>query len=208
MNDFAAQLPHTIDTLAEQGWVVLDDFLTEQEVAALLAEGQGRQAAGEFHQARVGRAEGRSVRTAVRGDNVRWLDPAQRSAASQCYWQRMEALQAELNRSLFLGIQSGEFHFAHYPVATFYKRHLDRFRDDDARVISVVCYLNDDWQTSHGGQLRLWLDENDSLDIDPRGGRLVLFLSDRFWHEVLPAQRERWSLTGWLRRSSGIPSSS
>jgi SM-20-related protein len=29
---------------------------------------------------------------------------------------------------------------------------------------------------------------------------LVTFLSARFIHEVLPARRERYSLTGWLKR--------
>jgi len=35
--------------------------------------------------------------------------------------------------------------------------------------------------------------------ILPESGRLALFLSDRIPHEVLPARRVRWSLTGWFR---------
>ena len=41
-----------------------------------------------------------------------------------------------------------------------------------------------------------------SFDVLPRGGTLVVFLSDRFPHEVLPARRERLSLAGWFRRRS------
>ncbi|MFT6394425.1 MAG: SM-20-related protein [Methylophilaceae bacterium] len=37
------------------------------------------------------------------------------------------------------------------------------------------------------------------MDILPKSGRIVLFLSAKFWHEVLPATRERLSLTGWFR---------
>jgi len=37
------------------------------------------------------------------------------------------------------------------------------------------------------------------LDIYPRDGRLVLFLSADFEHEVLPAARERLSVAGWFR---------
>ena len=39
----------------------------------------------------------------------------------------------------------------------------------------------------------------------PEGGTLVCFLSDRFHHEVLPARRERLSITGWFTRSQPMP---
>ena len=203
MNDFEAQLPALIDALAHTGWVVCDDFLSQDQATALRAEGLRRQQQGEFHRAAVGRADARAQRDEIRGDDVRWLDPLQPSDPEHAYWQRINALQSGLNRELFLGIREGEFHYAHYPVGSFYKRHLDRFRDDDARVVSVVCYLNSDWQAHDGGQLRLWHDPDQAdhyTDIAPQAGRLVLFLSERYWHEVLPAQQPRWSITGWMRR--------
>jgi SM-20-related protein len=63
-----------------------------------------------------------------------------------------------------------------------------------------VLYLNELWPAEQGGQLRLYLDEERTMEIMPRGGTLVAFLSDRFEHEVLPATRERLSLAGWFRR--------
>ena len=36
-------------------------------------------------------------------------------------------------------------------------------------------------------------------DVLPRLGTLALFLSDRYWHEVLPARRPRFAVTGWFR---------
>jgi len=42
--------------------------------------------------------------------------------------------------------------------------------------------------------------DDSALQISPEGGTLVAFLSGRFEHEVLPATRERYSLTGWFRR--------
>ena len=48
----------------------------------------------------------------------------------------------------------------------------------------------------------MYLDAQDdarALDIFPVGGTLVAFLSARYWHEVLPATRERLSLTGWFK---------
>jgi SM-20-related protein len=43
-------------------------------------------------------------------------------------------------------------------------------------------------------------DDERVRDVLPVAGTLVCFLSDRFEHEVLPATRERLSLTGWFRR--------
>ncbi|MCB0627245.1 MAG: 2OG-Fe(II) oxygenase, partial [Saprospiraceae bacterium] len=41
-------------------------------------------------------------------------------------------------------------------------------------------------------------------EILPVGGRLVLFRSELLEHEVLPARRERYSLTGWLRNDDPV----
>jgi len=38
------------------------------------------------------------------------------------------------------------------------------------------------------------------LDIVPWGGTLVLFMSQKLEHEVLPTRAQRHSLTGWFRR--------
>jgi SM-20-related protein len=201
---FANQLENIVEALSTQGWVVIDDFLSPAEAESLRKLGERRQAAGEFHRAAVGRAKGHAVRDSIRGDNVLWLDPQQPQSAEIIYWERINQLQAALNRHLYLGIREGEFHYAQYPIGSFYRRHLDRFRDDDARVVSVVCYLNAQWDAALGGQLRVWLGQQGaepSIDVQPIAGRLVVFMSDRFWHEVLSAQRERWSITGWLRRT-------
>jgi SM-20-related protein len=65
-----------------------------------------------------------------------------------------------------------------------------------------VLYLNEDWARDDGGELRLHLDAAEAgkiQDVLPVGGTLVLFLSEHFAHEVLPANRERLSLAGWFR---------
>ena len=61
----------------------------------------------------------------------------------------------------------------------------------------MICYLNPDWKPEEGGQLRMYLEEA-QLDTLPLAGRLVCFRSDQIEHEVLPATRERLSLTGWM----------
>ena len=87
-----------------------------------------------------------------------------------------------------------------YPPGATYGRHRDRFRDDYARVLSCVLYLNEGWQPGDGGALRLHLDDGDALDVAPVGGTLVAFMSESFDHEVPPAKRTRIALTGWFRR--------
>jgi SM-20-related protein len=106
---------------------------------------------------------------------------------------------------LYLGLEDFESHFALYPPGAFYLKHLDRFRDDDRRMVSAVVYLNEGWLPEHGGQLRMYLDEGGEYDVVPVGGCLVVFLSGEVPHEVLPAMRERLSLTGWFRRRGNEP---
>ena len=70
-------------------------------------------------------------------------------------------------------------------------------------MLSWALYLNDDWRAEEGGALRLYTQGQarpSCLEFPPRGGRLMVFLSERFEHEVLPAKRERLSITGWFRR--------
>ncbi len=70
------------------------------------------------------------------------------------------------------------------------------------RTFLCVLYLNEDWTHEDGGALRLHLGDGENADISdvlPIGGTLVPFLSERFAHEVLPAKRERLSLTGWFK---------
>lgn len=65
------------------------------------------------------------------------------------------------------------------PVSTraFYRRHLDRFRDDDRRAVSAVFYLNENWQPGDGGELRMFLADEVVRDVQPTAGTLVVFLS-------------------------------
>lgn len=75
----------------------------------------------------------------------------------------------------------------------------------NGRRLTAILYLNSKWEAAHGGQLRLYeppaadTDESAVLaDVDPLEGRLILFWSDRrVPHEVLPAYRDRFSVTIW-----------
>lgn len=191
-----------LDALAEQGWCVRPDFLPAATVAELADLCRARHAAGAFHRAGVGAGQAR-LHEEIRGDRVLWLDDDDPHPAVRAYFQAMQALRGAVNQALFMGLQDLECHLALYPPGAGYRRHLDRFAHDDRRALTAIVYLNPGWSPADGGQLRFWTDPEGvgaPTEIAPLGGTLVTFLSDRFWHAVLPARRERLAVTGWFRR--------
>lgn len=193
-----------VDDLANRGWAQQSLFLPAPLIRTLADECRQRAEQGELSPASVGRGAGQEVREAVRGDRIQWLERGQ-SEACDLYLNAMDSLRQALNQCLFLGLEDYESHFALYPPGAFYRRHLDRFRDDDRRAVSAILYLNEDWQPQDGGQLRMYLDGEQTLDVLPVAACLVVFLSGDIPHEVLPAGRERLSLTGWFRRRGNDP---
>ncbi|WP_028943850.1 MULTISPECIES: 2OG-Fe(II) oxygenase [Pseudomonas] len=193
-----------VDDLATCGWSQQNFFLPGPFTLALAAECRKRAAEGELAPAAVGRGPSQEVREGIRGDHIQWLEPGQAESCDQ-YLNLMDSLREALNRGLFLGLEDFECHFALYPPGAFYRKHLDRFRDDDRRMVSAVIYLNPEWLPEDGGQLRMTLKGDVEHDVQPIGGCLVVFLSGDIPHEVLPAQRERLSLTGWFRRRGNEP---
>jgi len=201
----SAMSAHVAAELERNGYAVVDGFLDETTAAALAAECADLHARAMLQPAAIGRAGGRRTDPSVRGDRTHWFDPDGLSAAQTRYWSRMDMLRQSLNRTLLLGLEELEAHFALYPPGAGYARHRDRFRDNDARVVSTVTYLNADWRKSEGGALRLYVGSGATVshrDILPVAGTLVVFLSADFEHEVLPAGRDRMSIAGWLRRAS------
>lgn len=203
-DSFSTHLTRIVDDLAEFGWSRQPACIAQNLTVELAEECRRRAARGELAPAGVGRGGDVQVREGVRGDHIQWLEVGQ-SPATDCYLQYLEALRVALNQALYLGLEDFEGHFALYPPGAFYQRHLDRFRDDDRRTVSVVLYLNQEWQAEQGGALRLYLADDSHCDVLPEAGTLVVFLSADRAHEVLPASRERLSLTGWFRRRGDTP---
>lgn len=197
-------LDQLLDDLAEQGWAIVANALPADLTLELAQECRARANQGALLPAGVGRGSAHGVQEGVRGDHIQWLEPGQ-VAAGDRYLAMLDDLRGQLNQALYLGLEDYEGHFALYPPGTFYQKHLDRFRDDDRRAVSAVFYLNSDWLPEQGGALRLYLADGRELDVPPEAGTLVVFLSADLPHEVLPATRERLSLTGWLRRRGNLP---
>lgn len=190
------------DEVALNGYAVVPDFIFSHAVMEMRNEARVLQASGDMHRAGIGQGSKFSLNSELRGDDIHWLDENVLDAYQHVYLASLESLRQELNRSLALGLFEFEGHFAIYPAGAYYRKHLDQFQRDNRRTLTCILYLNEAWQAKDGGQLRLYLnggDPADYLDVLPVGGTLVTFLSSRFWHEVLPAKRERMSLTGWYK---------
>lgn len=189
--------------VADRGWSVTEGFLPPLLVSQLASDLQEQWQAGAFRHAGIGRGKDLRIQPEVRTDRVNWLEPARCTGAQQLYLNVLEELRLTLNRRLFLGLFEFEGHQAIYPPGSFYRKHLDQFRGTEQRTVTCILYLNQQWQKEDGGQLLIYADPLDESRYDetlPVGGRLVTFLSARFVHEVLPARRERLSITGWFKR--------
>jgi SM-20-related protein len=185
------------DGLAEAGFAVVDNFLTNDEVDAILDLDLFREGIVNFRKAGIGKESQLQINESIRGDYIRWVDRNEAPPPAKVYMDRLQSLCEYLNQSLYLSLKDYEIHFTIYPAGSYYKRHLDQFKKDDHRKLSVICYLNKEWKEPHGGQLRMHLSDW-AIDLLPLSGRLVCFRSDQIEHEVLPATRERLSLTGWM----------
>ncbi len=157
-----------------------------------------------FAPARIGREQDEMRNPFVRNDRICWLTPDAPAVSDYLTWA--ERLRLALNRRLYLGLFDYECHFAHYPPGAFYKKHLDAFQGARNRVLTTVYYLNPNWQPGDGGQLLLYAPESGELieTVQPGYGWMVIFLSERFPHEVVPAQRERYSIAGWYRINNSL----
>jgi SM-20-related protein len=164
----------------------------------------------KFKRAGIGRAKDHIVNDFIRTDEICWIT---NHSDAGCAWIKWAgSLQTYLNKRLFLGLFSFESHFSHYAKGDFYKKHKDAFKGEGNRVLSVVVYLNQNWSADDGGELIIYdnqspissIIDNSKITIAPSFGTIVVFLSEEFPHEVLPAMRDRFSIAGWFRLNTSI----
>ncbi|AYA64151.1 2OG-Fe(II) oxygenase [Alteromonas sp. RKMC-009] len=191
------------DDIYSQGYSVQEYALPEALANALFLQNNAMSEA-EFQAAGIGRSTDFQENSFVRRDEICWIDGSSAAGADWLSWTAQ--LKQFLNRNLMLGLYSFESHFAVYQPGAFYKRHLDAFKGQANRVLSLVTYLNPDWQEADGGQLVIYTSEEDKTGIRvlPKFGTVVVFLSEEFPHEVLPATRSRSSIAGWYRVNGTI----
>jgi SM-20-related protein len=192
----------TLQNLADKQWCQLEGFFAPSLVQSLYQEAQNRWNQGQFQAAKVGRSQEQTRAAEIRSDSTAWIDL--QDPFFKEFSEQIRILKSELNQALFLGLQDFECHFTRYSEGQFYDEHIDQPRIKSPlhgqRVISFVLYLNPEWKPEFGGQLVIRLNSQE-IQIFPESGRAVLFRSDTVPHAVLPAYQDRWSLTGWFRRT-------
>jgi SM-20-related protein len=138
--------------------------------------------------------------TMVRSDKIYWLDRSHQNPFEDAFFDVMDDFVRYLNETCYVGITHYEFHYAMYEKGSFYKRHLDRFKNDDSRLFSMITYLNPEWKEGDGGELNIYREDGTTQKISPTDGKSVFFKSDELEHEVLETMMPRMSITGWLRK--------
>jgi SM-20-related protein len=147
----------------------------------------------------IGNSDIKDTGQKMRSDKIYWMDKTHPDIYEQEFLQLAEEFIEYLNSTCYTGITDYEFHYAVYEEGSFYKRHIDRFKNDDNRKYSLINYLNEDWLEEDGGQL--WVYGDDEVKkILPKAQTAVFFKSDEMEHEVTKANRSRMSITGWLKR--------
>ncbi|MBC7428240.1 MAG: 2OG-Fe(II) oxygenase [Bacteriovorax sp.] len=186
-----------ISGLIEKGWFHQEHFMDQSFCLELLNEAKELQ----WKKAKIGTGAKRLEDSEIRNDSIYWLDESNDTLLQRKYLEQMKELMELINQELYLGLKAFECHFAHYSTAGFYKKHLDQHQGSNKRAVSTIFYLNEPYD---GGELVIYKKENpdqEDFKIKPHAGSFVCFLSNQIYHEVLPTNGERYSLTGWFRTS-------
>jgi SM-20-related protein len=183
------------DDLVKNGFIIVEQALSmdlNKKLFSLCQDEAG------FKKAKISAANNVHLDRKKRSDSIRWLD--EDMYAQSEFLAFAKGLQNYLNRHLYLGLNYYESHFAVYKEGDFYEKHLDTFKNFKNRVVTTVYYLNEEWVYGDGGELLVYDVENKLiLSVEPKSGTLVVFLSEKFPHEVLPAKKNRYSIAGWFR---------
>ena len=131
----------------------------------------------------------------IRSDKIYWLDRIHNNSYENDFFNLMDRFVDYLNSTCYTGITGYEFHYTLYEKGSFYKRHLDNFKQNGTRAFSMIMYLN---SKVDGGELRIY-QGNSFQDITPNAGKSVFFKSNELEHEVLVTYLPRMSITGWLK---------
>ena len=147
----------------------------------------------------IGNAKIKDAQQKVRGDKIYWLAKNHHNSYEQEFLQLVEDFIDRLNSTCYTGINAYEFHYAVYEEGSFYKRHKDQFKNNSNRKYSLISYLNNNWQEEDGGELIIYQD-NGPQKISPHAQTAVFFKSDEMEHEVTKANKQRMSISGWLKQ--------
>lgn len=203
--------------LEGRGYFILEDVLTASQCEKLIQDFDKRREMGEFQDAGIGSSA--EVQEKIRRSELVWLDHKNPPSAAEPALSLVEDLRQALNRRFFLGLNDQECFYSVYRPGSYYRRHVDNFKGRNSRIVTFILYLNQRWERSRGGELRIYWTADKIpgrpaekkadqrlnlqecfLDVEPLAGRMVVFYAPELEHEVLPCHADRYCITGWLRR--------
>lgn len=183
------------DALVDEGYIIIENALNSELPIQLKSFASSQT---DFKQAGISGAGDLHLDSSRRRDKIYWLD--EDASVQSEYLKFANGLKNYLNRELFLGLSYYENHFAIYEEGDFYETHVDAFKNSKNRAVTTVYYLNDEWKENDGGELVVYdKDKKFLAKVLPKANTLVVFLSNKFPHEVLPPKRKRYSIAGWFR---------
>jgi SM-20-related protein len=187
-----------IDSFIDNKVGLADGFLTLPLAAGMKVNLLALYAKKQLLSAGIGNDSVQNHDNLIRNDKIYWLDRSHDNAFEMAFFTLMDSFVSHLNRTCYTGITGYEFHYTMYEKGSFYKKHLDQFRNDKSRAFSMIMYLNVDWEAKDGGELCVY--HTDSLQtIAPQNRKCVFFKSSELPHEVLMTNVPRLSITGWLK---------
>lgn len=191
--------------LGETSFFVRDGFIDPPLIERAHDEISGLAEQERLRPAGISRGMNYRLEDRVRGDLITWLDPDDASPGLSELHRHFATLRDELNQAAYLGLDYFEVQIAQYPGAgSGYDRHVDAFAGSANRRLTAIVYLNRQWSPEQGGVLRAWLPDGQVRDVEPLAGRLVVFLSDRVPHQVMPTYAPRCAVTAWYRHRSAV----
>lgn len=184
-----------MDEISLNDYVIIDNFLDEKRLHTIQSFFESNLEG--FSKAGIGALSDNVIRKDIRGDYTFWLDRKRDSVLTDI-WGLIDETIYIFNRYCYLGLSGYEFHLAHYPTGGHYDKHIDQFSNRNNRTISIVIYLNKNWQKGDGGELEIFKEDGTSFLVEPIEARCVMFKSATVPHAVLASNKPRYSLTGWL----------
>ncbi|MDD0854873.1 2OG-Fe(II) oxygenase [Halobacteriovorax sp. GB3] len=185
--------------LIENGYLVCDTLFQDQFASSLRDYALTLFERDQFRSAKTGQDVFEKHRPEIRSDQIFWIDDWNKNLLLNELNQTLESLKEEFNQLYYLSLRRFEGHFSVYEDGAFYKKHLDVHRNQRHRKITGILYLND---LEDQGELVLYKRENKQeveKIIYPKTGRLVLFRSEQFYHEVKASYKKRSAVTFWFR---------
>eukprot|EP00980_Cylindrotheca_fusiformis_P019919 scaffold7017_cov134-Cylindrotheca_fusiformis.AAC.14 len=206
--------PESLQELKSSGYVIIENFLPDSLQAALRNDVSNLRQNSKFKIAKIGQDATNKLNTDIRVAETCFIGPTKLQDSPDESRTMLYSILDQIRQDLPhpLDTTLSEFLYAYYPRGGFYRRHRDAIPGSASvlRKYSLLMYLNKDWTPEDGGKLRLHMDSGGDYlpegeepkfeDVEPKGGTLVLFESDKLPHEVLETQAERIAIIGWYNR--------